>query len=433
MESRLNQSLFDEKMQVMNFLNEITLRYPDAISFAPGRPLERFFDVEKSISYMQSYVDYMQEHRGGDFGDLGQYGRTNGMIGELIARLLRNDEGIQVTAQDIVVTVGCQEAMCISLLALCGNPGDVTLVADPAYIGISGAAKILGVEALPVPFDDQGLDLEKLQDQIDALAKAGKRAGVLYLSPDFANPTGLTLSLEQRQALLELTRKYQITVLEDHAYNYFCYTENRLPALKSLEGAEHVIFLGSFSKSIFPGLRLGFAVTEQKIDLPDGQTTSLSDEMSKIKSMLTVNTSPLCQAIAGGILVNNDCSLQDYTQSRRETLKGNLDAMLVALSRYFPKDSDWANQVSWTAPEGGFFLTMKLPFEVTNDDLLTSAEQFGVVWTPMSDFYMNKANSNQIRLSFSYVNHEQIDQGIANLARLIEQRISRIGFVNQTP
>lgn len=424
--SSLNHALADPKVGVMNFLNEIAMRYPDAISFAPGRPREEYFDVAGSLDYVAAYAGYAAAGHDGSrqaaFGQLGQYGRTNGMIGALIAQMLRNDDEVAVTADDIVVTVGCQEAMCLALLALCGNPGDVALVADPAYIGLSGAARLFGIELASVASDDLGLRMDALEHTLERLRADGKTARLLYLSPDAANPTGATMSAAARARLLELTRLHGIVVLEDHAYNYFQYDAEHRP-LKSAPDTDHVIYLGSFSKSVYPGLRLGFLATTLQVRCATGGSVHLAEEISKIKSMMTVNTSPLCQAIAGGLLLRHDCSLKGFTAGRRAQVRESRDAMLAALDRHFPAGQSWCAGVRWNAPSGGFFLCLGLPFIVTEADLLRSAREFGVLWTPMSYFYLERAASDEIRLSFSYVTATQAEAGVAALARWVRARI----------
>jgi (S)-3,5-dihydroxyphenylglycine transaminase len=423
--TKLNLALGDAKVEVMNFLNEIANRYPDAISFAPGRPREEHFDVAQSLGYIEDYVRHEQGLRGtlhDGYAALGQYGRTNGIIGGLIAAMLRNDEGIAIEADSVVVTVGCQEAMCLCLLALCGNPGDVVLVADPAYIGISGAARLLGIELAPVPCAEEGVDLVGLEATVSSLRAAGKSPRAFYFSPDTSNPTGVTTPRRRRAELLDLTQRLDIVVLEDQAYTYFQYGGERLPALKSMAASDHVIYLGSFSKSIYPGLRLGFIASDLRVRSASGELTALSAEISKIKSMLTVNTSPLCQAIAGGLLLRHECSLREFVAPRRQVLRENLDAMLAALAKHFPSGEAWSRGISWNRPTGGFFLCLKVPFAVTEEDLLVSAREYGVLWTPMSYFYLTRDASNEIRLAFSYATPGQIDKGISALADMIRAR-----------
>lgn len=426
----LNSALHDSKLEVMNFLNEIAGQYPNAISFAPGRPLESYFEVSKSLEYIAVYAKH--QLTGGpssgddDYAVLGQYGRTNGIIGKLIANMLLNDEGIHVKDEDIVVTVGCQEAMCLCLLALCGNPGDVVLVPDPAYIGISGAARVLGIEVVPVPCTEDGVDIGALKHTVSELIRMGKRARLLYISPDFSNPTGATVSQNQRETLHELTRRMGIAIVEDHAYNYFQYDGRRIAAMKCAEHSDHVIYLGSFSKSVYPGLRLGFVATTLRISTGTGGSNPLAYELSKVKSMLTVNTSPLCQAIVGGLLLKNGCSLKTYVAPRLRALQDNRDAMLAALAENFPASESWCRQISWNRPEGGFFLSLRLPCVVTTDDLTRSAKEYGVLWTPMGYFYLEKEVSNEIRLAFSYVSVEQIQRGIAALARMVKRMVLQL-------
>lgn len=411
----LNPGLESEGASVMNFLNQIAGEYPDAISFAPGRPPEELFDVSETVALIG---DFVGRDTSAKYAQLGQYGRTNGIIADLIASLLKEDDGIDVQPSDIVVTVGAQEGMLICLQTLCSRPGDVLLVAEPLYIGISGAAQVLGIEVVPVLSDQGGIDLPSLESACAKLVCEGKRAKLLYICPDFANPTGSTMSMDGRIELLALTRARGLLVMEDHAYSYFCYDGARLPPLKALPFSDHVIYLGSFSKSVFPGLRVGFIAAGQRIAAAQGACKRLSDEMSKVKSLTTVNTSPLCQAIVGGVLLQHGCSLREYTRPKREALKARRDAMAAALDRHFRSDSRSA--VAWNSPAGGFFLRLELPFAAGSRELKVSAADFGVLWTPMSYFYLQSRIGREIRLSFSSVAPDQIDEGVRRLAAFVE-------------
>jgi (S)-3,5-dihydroxyphenylglycine transaminase len=421
--SDVNQALMDRKTSAMNFLNEIVNQYPKAISFAPGRPLEECFNVEQSYKYVETYLAYAKENdlQSSSHSKLGQYGNTKGIIGKLICDLIKNDEKIYASESDIVVTVGSQEAMCLCLLSLAMNSGDVVLVEDPCYIGIMGAAKILGVKLVGVPVDENGLVLGALESIVDRLIKINHRPKILYLSPDFSNPTGTTTSQTRRDDLLQMTKKMGIIILEDHAYNYFNYGENKIGCLKSMGGSEHVIYIGSFSKSIYPGIRIGFLVADQKIEILEGRRARLSDEMSKIKSFITVNSSPINQAIVGGLIIDQEYSLISFTKDRRSTLKRNRDAMVSALNNYFPKGELWCENIHWNIPDGGFFITLTFPFEVTDKQLQSCVNQQGVIWTPMSYFHVEKHISNAIRLSFSYVTEHQISEGIRRLSIFIKE------------
>lgn len=231
------------------------------------------------------------------------------------------------------------------------------------------------------------------------------------------------MSLQTRLRLLEATRALGLMVLEDHAYSYFCFEDERPPPLKALAGAEHVLYLGSFSKSIYPGLRLGYLVADQSVRDEGGRTTRLSDELTKVESLLTVNTSPLTQAIAAGLLVRHGYSLKRFVAPRRLALRQQRDALMQSLQRHFPASQPCYDGISWNCPSCGFFATLKLPFEVTDEDLLVSAAEFGVTWTPMSYFCITQEHRPEIRLSYSYVNPEQIEAGVCRLAAMLKARL----------
>jgi (S)-3,5-dihydroxyphenylglycine transaminase len=421
----LNKGLNSSKLSVMNFLNEITGRYPNAISFAPGRPLEDYFNVEKAFTYVNQYVEYMNTYNH-CYSSLGQYGNTKGLIGDVICQLIANDEGIIVGQENVLVTVGCQEAICLSLLAFASNPGDVVLVEDPAYVGLVGAAQVFGVEVVGVPTNENGIVVEMLHSIIAKLKKINKIPRLLYVSPDFSNPTGFTSNLQRRIELLNVTRELGLIVLEDNAYSYFFYNDIRVSCLKSLPCSEHVIYLGSFSKSIYPGVRIGFLVADQKVDMGSKCVRNLSDELSKIKSFLTVNSSPINQAIVGGLIIDQQYSLISYTKNLRSQLKSNRDAMLAALTACFPRKESWCESIEWNTPAGGFFITLKLPFNVSDSQLYSCAQKYGVIWTPMSYFYLDECVSNSIRLSFSYVNEIQIIEGIKRLSEFVKEMMPAV-------
>ena len=195
------KSCFTEPLlTVMNFLNEVVEQYPDAISFAPGRPAEELFEVEKHLAAMECFL----EHRAAALGtgrqavlaELGQYGRTNGLIHDLIARHLAIDESIHVAPEAVMITTGAQEAMAVLLAGLFDPAADALLVSDPRYIGITGLARLLGVTVIPIASDEHGCGLEQVALAAGRARRQGLRARVLYLVPDFNNPLGCSLPIE---------------------------------------------------------------------------------------------------------------------------------------------------------------------------------------------------------------------------------------------
>ncbi|MET7335678.1 PLP-dependent aminotransferase family protein [Nonomuraea sp. NPDC005650] len=411
----------DPVMDTMNFLNEITLRYPEAISFAPGRPYDGLFDVEQIFAHIRRYLDHLAlqgESPAGIREALFQYGPTAGRIRELIAGSLRADEDIQVPAESIVVTVGCQEAMFLTLRVLFSRREDVLLVSSPSYVGITGAARLLGIEPVAVVEHEDGLSCADVEVAVAVELAAGRRPRAIYVTPDHSNPSGVTMPLRTRHELLDLAARHDLLILEDSPYRLVS-QGTRLPTLKSLDRARRVVHLGSYSKTVFPGARVGFAVADQTVVDTAGRSGLLADELAKVKSMVTVNTSPLGQAVIAGALLESAGRISDLNDETAKYYGDTLRTTLRCLDRVLPPVRRARLGVGWNRPSGGFFLTLKVPFRADNAALARSAQDFGVIWTPMSYFYPQGGGERGIRLSTSYLTHDEIESGIARLAEFI--------------
>lgn len=417
----LHISVWDPVATSMNFLNEVAGRYPDAISLAAGRPYDGFYSVDDVERYLRLYVGHLRAEGLTDErvrGLLLQYGRTNGQLGSLISRMLDVDHGIAVPAESVMVTAGCQEAMVIALRALCVGPDDVLLAVEPCYVGMTGAARVLGVEVVAVPEGDDGLDPRTVAEVARRVRAEGKRPRALYVVPDFANPSGASMPVPTRRRLLDVAAEHDLLVLEDDPYGLFGLDDEPRPTLKSLDTDGCVIYLGSFAKSCFPGARVGFLVADQVVVDEAGGRTLLAEEMSAVKSMLTVNTSPIAQAVIGGVLVEADCSLRAANQDKIEFYRHNLRTLLTALEDHFPRSGRDGHGVRWNAPAGGFFVVVDVPFPADEKLLEVSAERYGVLWTPMSFFYRSGGH-RALRLSCSYLEPERVREGVRRLSRLV--------------
>ncbi|WP_405062087.1 PLP-dependent aminotransferase family protein [Kribbella sp. NBC_01505] len=410
--SSLHASLTDRALNSMNFLNEISHHYPDAISLAAGRPTEEFFDLDDIPRYLELFAEHLRT-KGLDEAAVRrtilQYGRTKGVIHELIARNLAVDEDLYVDPEAIVVTAGCQEAMLLTLRALRADAADVLLAISPAYVGITGAARIVDLPVLPVP------DLDDLPAVIKRARADGLRPRGFYVMPDFANPSGLSMDLPTRRRLLELATAEELLLLEDNPYGLFPAAGiDRLPTLKALDTERRVIYLGSFAKTGLPGARVGFVVADQTVN-----TGGLfADELSKLKSMVTVNTSPIAQAVIGGKLLDCDFSLAAANQRERAIYATNLAIVSNHLAAHFPN-----GELTWTIPSGGFFVVITVPF-VVDDELLTkSAQEYGVLWTPMAHFYDTDAPVNALRISCSGTTGAQLQVALNRLTALITDQL----------
>ncbi|MGQ0840040.1 aminotransferase-like domain-containing protein [Actinokineospora sp.] len=422
-QAELHGSLSDPLLATMNFLNEVTSRFPEAISFAPGRPYEGLFEPDLITTYLAAYTAYLETDLGYTPAqvrtNLFQYGRTNGHIHDLIARTLANDEGLAVSPASIVVTVGCQEGMLLVLRALFSGPDDVLLVSSPCYVGITGAARLLDIEIVEVPEGKRGVEPAALARAARLVRAAGKRPRAFYVVPDFANPTGACLATEDRRALIEAAADAELLVLEDNPYGFFSRDGTSLPTMKSLDQDRRVIYLGSFAKTCLPGARVGYVIADQEVVLPNGSRVLLADELSKIKSFTTVNTSALSQALIGGLLVANGCRLREANESAIRFYANNLTVLLDELERRFPADRRAELGVRWNKPDGGFFLVLDVDFTADNAALERSATEYGVLWTPMSYFHLEPGGRTQIRVSVSYLNPDQVIEGVRRLAAFI--------------
>lgn len=418
----LHASVTAPVMDTMNFLNEVTLRYPEAVSFAPGRPYGGFFDTEQIFAQIRRYLDHLASEGLSPAQvreTVYQYGPSAGLIRDLIAASLREDEGIDVPPESIVVTVGCQEAMFLALRALIAGPDDVLLVSSPAYMGITGAARLLDARIAVVEEREDGLACADVEAAIAAERARGRRPRAIYVVPDHSNPSGVTMPEEARHELLDLAERLDVLVLEDSPYRLVS-PGARPPALKSLDRRRRVVHLGSYAKTLFPGARVGYAIADQPVLREDGTRGLLADELAKIKSMLTVNTSALSQAAVAGALLECRGRVSELSAKSAAHYGDIMRYTLDALERAFPAGRRAELGVRWNAPAGGFFLTLQVPFPADNAALVRSAEDFGVIWTPMAYFHPHGGGSRAIRLSISYVTRAEVDEGVSRLARFIE-------------
>ncbi|SDN96001.1 aminotransferase-like domain-containing protein [Actinacidiphila guanduensis] len=425
--AELHAAVGDPVLTSMNFLNEVMGRFPGAISFAPGAPHDSFLADVDAGRHIATYLDHLRRTAGLPEGEperrLYRYGAAAGQINALVARQLRLDEGIMAAPEAVVVTVGCQEAMFITLRALHAGPDDVLIVPEPCYVGVMGAAKLLGITVRTVDQSEGTLDLDRLAALCAEIRAGGGRPRSFYLVPDFANPSGARMDLPARKALLALAEEQDLLLLEDNPYGFTAAPGSELPTLKLLDRSARVVYLGTYAKVCMPGARVGFVVADQQVRDADGGTRLLADELTAIKSMVTVNTSPISQAVIGGILVENGGSLREPAARKAAFYQHNLAVLRRALERHFPRSLRRRAGIDWHAPDGGFFLMMDVPFDADEDLLEVSAREFGVLWTPMRHFFAGPGGTHRLRLSSSYLDPTQIEEGTTRLAAFIQSRL----------
>ena len=415
----LHPSVQDRSLEAVNFLNEIMKRHPHAISFAPGAPYPVFLESIDVQYYLDVFARELKNSSGRSPSQiqrcLHEYGPSRGLINEIVARLLRQDEQLTVDAASIVITVGCQEAMLLVLRALRSSPNDLLGVVNPCYVGLIGAARLVEFDVVPIDEGDGGIDLNQLRRACCEARESGKRLKAVYVAPDHSNPSGTQMSDITRTALLDLATEQNFLIIEDNTYRFTSPDQLSLPLIKNMDRHHRVILLGTFAKTCTPGARVGYVVADQPIRDDNGGTRMLAGELASLKTVVTVNTSPLCQALIGGMLIAHDYSIKQLARNKTLRYQKSLAHLLTTMDKQLGDIPD----VTWNRPNGGFFVRLRLPIPVDESLVALSAKEFGVLWVPMSLFYIDGRGSHELRLSCSYLSEQQIDEGVERLGRFL--------------
>ncbi|WP_260963314.1 aminotransferase-like domain-containing protein [Pseudomonas citri] len=417
MSSAVENTIFeDPTLNVIHLLNSIAQENPQALSLASGRPDDEHCDPALIDLGLARYRQHIANTGHSLETLLCQYGKTSGIINEIIATHLQMDEEVHVcNPESVVVCMGFQEACTLALLSIFEGSG-VLLVPDPVFCGITGIAKLLGIKTVPVPMADF-LDPVALRKIIEALESKGEKTRAVYAIPDFSNPTADSLSYHDRKTMLSLAHEKNFFILEDTAYRYFRYEGEDIASMKAIDSSR-VFLLGSFAKSIFPGLRMGYVVA------PEGTgVMPFGPRLCKAKSLITVNTPALCQAVVAGLLLENHYSLKGLNQPRALSYAKKRNHMLECLERAFPLGADARRAVNWNQPAGGFFINVQLPFVFGYCEMRECAEQFKVIVFPTTLFSLTNEAAGQVRLSFSNATTSQITQAIDSFRRYVEFRL----------
>ncbi|MCX6029905.1 MAG: PLP-dependent aminotransferase family protein, partial [Chloroflexi bacterium] len=345
-----------------------------------------------------------------------QYGPTEGYLPLrqfICDRICRY--GIQAQPSNVVITNGSQQALDL-IGKLLINPGDRILVEEPTYLGALQAWNAYQAEYIGVASDDDGLCTDQLEDRL----RVGPK--FMYVLPNFQNPGGTTLPLERRLDIVRLSNKYGIPIVEDDPYGALRYEGEHLPPLVALdadfqttEGLNghgfmegNVIYLGTFSKTLAPGLRLGWVVAPVEV----------VDQVVMMKQGTDLHTSSFDQILACEVV--RDDFLDQHVRMIRTVYRERRNVMLAAMEQYFP------SECSWTHPAGGLFLWARVPEWLDTADLLQEAIKFKVAYVPGFAFYSDPSRGrNTMRLNFSNALPEQIAEGIRRLGNLLKTTISR--------
>ncbi len=390
---RISQGAREMSSSAIRDLLKLTVQ-PEMISFAGGLPAPELFPAEEIAAACERAI---VESPGATL----QYGPTegHGPLRELIAGWMAA-LGMRAPAGQVMITAGSQQALdMIGKLLI--DPGAPIAVESPTYLGALQAWQPYRPQLLPLPMDEDGLDVAALEE----LLVRGSRPRFLYVVSSFQNPTGVTLAPARRRALVELAARHRLPIIEDDPYGELYYEGDRATPLATIDcelhgELRHVVYLSTFSKLLTPGLRVGWLVA------PAG----LLDKLGQVKQGLDLHTGSLAQAAA--YLACRDGLLSRHLPLLRETYGRRRDAMLAALEAEMPAG------VRWTRPAGGMFLWLSLPDGWDAAELLGRAIAHRVAFVPGRSFYPAGDVANTMRLNFSYSSPETIAAGVARLAEV---------------
>ncbi|MDR1673840.1 MAG: PLP-dependent aminotransferase family protein [Oscillospiraceae bacterium] len=369
--------------------------FPDVIPFAAGNPAPEAFPIEEvrriSAEIMENEPILAL-----------QYNITEGYtpLRDLLKKRMQTQNCFNADTDELIVTSGAQQVMELACKVLC-NENDTVICESPSFIGSLNAFRSLKVNLAGVPLENDGIDINLLEDTL----KREKNVKALYIIPNFQNPTGLTMSLEKRKAVYELAVKYDILIIEDDPYREIRFGTRELPSVKSFDRDSRVIYAGSFSKILSPGLRVGYVSAPKEV----------IQKMTVCKQVADVHTNIWAQAVCERFTATAD--LDRHFNALRNIYRKKSSFMLELADKHF------SPSVKYTKPEGGMFVWVTLP---DSTDMLAfcrkAVEEYKVAAVPGTAFTVKETdNCNSFRINFSTPTDEQIEKGMTVLGQLTER------------
>jgi 2-aminoadipate transaminase len=394
------------RSSAMRDLMAITER-PEVISLAGGLPDTSTFPAER-LAAITSKMAATHAARAL------QYGPTDGIaaVKDCIAEVMAA-EGMAVDPQDLLVTAGGQQVIDLVCKTLV-DPGDVIVAEAPTYPGAVPAFSAYQADVVQIALDADGMRIDELEAALDRLEADGRRPKFIYTVPTFQNPAGVTMSLARRRRLVQVARERELLVLEDNPYGLLRYEGDPLPTLLALDGGRFVIYLGTFSKILSPGLRLGWAAAPAPV----------LEKMNLGKQAADLCSSTFTQHVVAAYFEH--ARWQDYVASLRELYRGRRDAMLAALEEHFPPEA------SWTRPRGGLFVWATLPEYLDTTDLLARALSRDVAFVPGRAAFLDGRGGSSLRLNFSGVTDEAIREGVRRIGEVIREQVALYGTLTSS-
>lgn len=367
---------------------------PDIISFAGGLPAPELFPIKE----MQEVAIKVLSENG---KEAMQYSTTEGynpLRKQIVERMKKVD--IDLSFENVLITSGSQQGLDFSGKIFL-DPGDVVICESPSYLGAINAFKAYECQFREVETDEHGMMMDSLEKTIID----NPNAKFIYVIPDFQNPSGRTWSLERRQGLIDLAIKYDLVIVEDNPYGELRYEGEHLPAVKSLDKDGRVVFLGTFSKTFAPGLRIGWVAADNE----------LLNKYIMVKQGADLQTSTISQRELAKFI--ETYSLDDHVEKIKTVYKVRRDLMIETMKEYFPESA------KYIIPQGGLFIWVELPDNIDTKELMKKAVEEKVAFVPGGSFFPNSDTRNTMRLNFSNMDEENIVIGIKRLGKLLQAEL----------
>lgn len=394
---------------VMDFSNRISGLKPSAIreilkishddelvSLAAGNPAPSTFPVSEMAEIAREIFE-------NDAANALQYGISEGFspLRELTAERIRRKYNIGGENDDLIITSGGQQGIEMTAKVFL-NENDAVICEDPSFIGALNAFRSYGARLIGVPTDDFGMRV----DELEKVLEKEKNVKLIYTIPTFQNPTGTTLALERRKKLLELAEKYDLIIIEDSPYFELRFAGESVPPIKSMDTSGRVIFSGSYSKVLAPGIRIGYLCADKKI----------IEKLVIAKQVSDVHTNLFFQMIVAGYL--EKCDIDEHIEQIRSVYRKKCSLMLSEMDRLFP------DNVKFTRPEGGLFVWCTMPDGFDGCELISRAKEKKVTAVPGCAFAVDEEKvSTSFRLNFSLPSEDDIKKGIARLSEVLRDYI----------
>lgn len=369
---------------------------PEVISFAGGLPAPELFPVNEVADIVR---DLMEQ----DGQRILQYATTEGYapLREKIAKRMNEKNGTNISADNILITTGSQQVLDFTGKIFI-NDGDIVLCESPSYLGAINAFKAYSPKFMEVDTDDYGI----VPEALEKILATHKNVKFLYAIPDFQNPMGTTWTLERRQAVVEICNKYDLPIIEDNPYGDLIYDGETLPSLMSLDKKGLTCFLGTFSKSFCPGLRIGWVAAHGQI----------IQNYITVKQSADLHTSTLDQRIIEAFMEKHD--FDAHIMNLRALYRKRRDVILAAMDEYFPKG------IKYTRPTGGLFLWVTMPEGINSRDVFMKCIAKNVAFVPGDAFFPATQQFNCMRINYSNMPEERIIEGIKRMAEVLKEFVA---------